>query len=273
MKSTKGIFPIVVAFVIALAGSILTYSWITKQRAPQEVVKVSADAVQIAVAINDLPWGTKLQKEHIVVAPFLKESLPSGYFSDPASLEGRVLIAPVTQKEPIIEARLAPTSVTTGGISAVLQPGKRALAVKGDKVIGLSGLIQPGNRVDVLVTWKDPRNKREITKIVLEDIVVLATGTEMQKNGKGEGDTAPVDVYTLEVTPEEGERLTLAATEGRLQFALRNVTDTETVYTRGVTIPDALKSYSKKAPSSGKAVPVSRTVQVIKGTKSSKVSF
>ena len=95
----------------------------------------------------------------------------------------------------------------------------------------------------------------------------------MQKNSKGESDTAPVDVYTLEVTPEEGERLTLAATEGKLQFALRNILDTETVYTRGVTIPDALKFYSKKTASSGKTIPVSRTVQVIKGTKSSKVSF
>ena len=273
MKSTKGIFPIVVAFVIALAGSILTYTWITRQQPAQEVVTVDAEVVEIAVAVNDLPWGTELKKEHISVKPFLKESLPPGYFSDPISLEGRILIAAVHQKEPLVESRLAPTSVTTGGISAVLKPGKRALAVKGDKVIGLSGLIQPGNRVDVLVTWEDPRNKREITKIVLEDIVVLATGTEMQKNDKGEKDAAPVDVYTLEVTPEEGERLTLAANEGRLQFALRNVTDTETVYTRGVTIPDALKSYTKKTASSKKAIPVSRTVQVIKGTKKSKVSF
>lgn len=273
MKSTKGIFPIVIAFVIALTGSILTYTWITRERPSQEVVKVAADAVQIAVAVNDLPWGTELKKEHIIVTPFLKESLPSGYFTDPSLLEGRILIAPVNQKEPIIESRIAPTSITTGGISAILKPGKRALAVKGDKIIGLSGLIQPGNRVDVLVTWEDPRNKRETTKIVLEDIVVLATGSEIEKNNKGEADTAPVDVYTLEVTPEEGERLTLAATEGKLQFALRNVIDTETVYTRGVTIPDALKSYSKKTASSGKGIHVASTVQVIKGTKSSKVSF
>ncbi len=273
MKSTKGIIPIVVAFIIALAGSILTYSWITKQGSTQTVVKVDANAVKIAVAIDDLPWGTKLKKEHITFSPFLKESLPANYFTDGALLEGRVLIAPLKQKEPIIEARLAPTSVTTGGIAAVLEPGKRALAVKGDKIIGLSGLIQPGNRVDVLVTWQDPRNKREITKIVLEDIRVLATGTEMEKSGKGETDTSPVDVYTLEVTPEEGERLALAATEGRLQFALRNALDTETVYTRGVTIPEALKFYSKRTTSAGKGVPVAKTVQVIKGTNSKNVSF
>ena len=98
MKSTKGIFPIVIAFVIALTGSILTYTWITRERPPQEVVKVAADAVKIAVAVNDLPWGTELKKEHIIVTPFLKESLPSGYFTDPSSLEGRILIAPVNQK-------------------------------------------------------------------------------------------------------------------------------------------------------------------------------
>ena len=108
MKSTKGIIPIVVAFVIALAGSILTYTWITKQGPAQTVVKVDADAVKIAVAISDLPWGTKLKKEHLTFSPFLKESLPANYFTDLASLEGRILIAPVKQKEPIIESRSGP---------------------------------------------------------------------------------------------------------------------------------------------------------------------
>ena len=75
---------------------------------------------------------------------------------------------------------MAPDSVTTGGVSAIVKPGKRALAVKGDKVIGLSGFIRPGNWVDVLVTITNPLNKRKITKTVLENILVLATGIEIE---------------------------------------------------------------------------------------------
>jgi pilus assembly protein CpaB len=238
------------------------------------------DAVSIAVASHDLPWGTQLKKEDIQMVSFLKDSVTPDYFTDVAQLEGRVAIAPLKLKEPILESRLAPNSVTSGGISAVVKPGKRALAVKGDKIIGISGFIKPGNRVDVLVTLTDPRDDREINKLVLQDILVLATGTEVAKEGKGDKDTAPVDVYTLEVTPEEGEKLALAATEGKLQFALRNATDGETVYTKGTSIPDALNSYSFTKPtataapkSTGKAPVAATTVQVIRGTQSGSVSF
>lgn len=275
MNSWRGFLPITVAFIIALVGSIFTYSWIKTQTSQKQILKGESDAVSIAVAARELTWGTQLKKEDIQMVPFLKDSLTPDYYTDLTKLEGRVVIASVKLKEPILESRLAPSSVTSGGISAVVKPGKRALAVKGDKVIGLSGFIQPGNHVDVLVSLTDPRNDREVNKLVLQDILVLATGTEVKKSEKGEKDTAPVDVYTLEVTPEEGEKLALAATEGKLQFALRNVIDAETVYTKGATIPDALSSYSlhKPAKSDGKAPVAVNTVQVIKGTKVSSVDF
>ena len=100
------------------------------------------------------------------------------------------------------------------------------MGVKVDKVVGVSGFIHPGNRVDVLVTLsRNERQNEPTTKIVLENILVLATGTELEKSGKQEK-PAQVDVITLEVTPEEGEKLALAASEGKLQLALRNYTDT-----------------------------------------------
>jgi pilus assembly protein CpaB len=109
-------------------------------------------------------------------------------------------------------------------------------------VLGIAGLINPGNRVDVLVTINDPdKNDIPITKIVLENLLVLATGTQIVENS--EGKPAPVDVFTLEVSPEQGERLTLAANKGKLQFALRGAADTDIVLTKGITVPELLKSH------------------------------
>jgi pilus assembly protein CpaB len=281
MAKWKPIIPIVLALVIALGGSAFLYKWLRAQTLPKEVVKVEAEAVPVVVAKADLTWGTKLKKEMMKTTPYLKESLPGEIFSEPEALEGRILVSALKQNEPLTKSKLAPEDVTVGGVSAVLKPGKRAIAVKGDKVIGISGLIQPGNIVDVLVTLTDPRSKMEVTKLVLEKIPVLATGTEIQQNGKGE--PAPVDVYTLEVTPEEGEKLSLAATRGKLQFALRNITDTETVLTVGATIPKTLASLrgvdpkAKQGKGSKKKVwrPRRRsvTVEVIKGDKVSKKKF
>jgi len=190
------------------------------------------------VAAGSLQWGTKIKPEMIKVTPYLKESLPAGYFSSTNDLKDRVIVAPLKLNEPITEVKLAPTSVSTGGVSAVLKPGMRAIAVKGDKIIGLSGFINPGNRVDVIVTVKEPETKKIKSKIFLENLAVLATGTQIEKNEKGE--PMPVDVYTLEVDPEQAEKVALAAAEGRLQFALRGVTDSDDIFTKGVTIPELL---------------------------------
>ena len=274
----KAILPIILAVFIAFIGGVFTYNWVKKQIGPQKVA-LEKETVMIASAGIDMPWGTKIVKDQLKLVPYLKETLPPGYFSDLNQLEGRVIILPVKTNEPILETKLAPASVTTGGMSAVVKTGKRAIAVKGDKVIGLAGLIRPGNIVDVMVSIEDPRDKKQITKVILENILVLATGSEIQKNEKGE--PSPVDVFTLEVTPEEGEKLSLGSNEGKLQLALRNAMDTEIILTGGATVPETLESYTgktvkmkgqdKQAQTLSRREPV--TVKEIRGTKVSTQGF
>lgn len=276
MARWRIVVPILLAVCIALGGGYLASRWVHSQVAGGPAVADKDTQTQsVAVAILDLPWGTKLKSEQLAVKPFLKDTLPPGAFSDPSALEGRVLIYPVKGNEPILESRLAPASVETGGVSAIVKPGKRALAVKGDKVIGLSGFVRPGNRVDVFVTLKDPRTDKDVTKLVLQDILVLATGEEVQKNESGD-EVSPVDVYTLEVTPDEGEKLSLASTKGRLQLALRNATDVETVLTKGATIQQTLDSYKEirrpKRTKRGERPPTMQ-VQIIKGNEVSGKTF
>ena len=228
-----------IGILIALVVSIASYSML-KSKAQKQAQK--QEIVEVAVAAADMPWGTVLSKQMVKTAPYLKTSLPDGYHTTVASLEGRVLVYPLKSNEPIFESSLAPTSIKTGGMAAVVQPDKRAMAVKVDKVVGVSGFVFPGNRVDVLVTLPDRgENKTPTTKTVLENILVLATGSEVEKTGKQEK-PATVDVITLEVTSEEGEKLALAATQGKIQLALRNAADAKGITTRGATIPTLLSS-------------------------------
>jgi pilus assembly protein CpaB len=271
MGRWKAFIPIILALVVATGGSIFLYQWLQAKTADQAMVQAEGDTVPILVAAADIPWGTKLTEDMMKEVSFLKESLPAEYKSSAENLEGRVTISPIRQREPILEYKLAPENITLGGVSAIITPGKRAIAVKGDKVIGISGFIQPGNRVDVLVTMKNPRTRHDSTKLVLENILVLATGTEVKDSEDGKQN--PVDVYTLEVSPEQGEKLALAAAKGKLQFALRNLTDTESVCTEGATIPSTLASLrgKEKKPSTTKKkkkwVPRYVTIEVIKGDK------
>ena len=250
MGKWRVVIPITFALVISLIASFIIYHWLRTQTVTEVSgnghMKPKSNVVGVAVAAEDMSLGQKIQPRMVKVVEYLKKSVPPESFSDPAQLNGRVVMTSIKQNEPIIEHRLAPKDVTIGGVSAIVETGKRAIAVKGDKVIGISGFIRPGNRVDVLVTVTEPRKKREITKVVLENILVLATGTLIEKNDKGK--TAPVDVYTLEVTPEEGEKLALSAAKGKLQFALRNTADSDVVITEGATIPQLLSSFRAKPP-------------------------
>jgi pilus assembly protein CpaB len=245
MAHYRSFVPLGVATVIGLIVSALMYGYLQKSSKMNHTV---AETHPVAVAASDLPWGTKLTGDMMKQVDFLKGSLPEGSFSDSASLVGRVLIYPVKAREPILESRLAPGNVTTSGVAAVIGPQKRAVAVKVDKVIGVSGFIHPGSRVDVLITMGTGRTSRPITKIVLENLLVLAVGPDTKEKKSLEERGSPIDVITLEVTPQEAEKLGMAAVEGRIQLALRNYNDTENVTTPGVTIASLLGSYASDEP-------------------------
>lgn len=265
------------AVVVALVVTYLIHGWL-KQMTNTQVRERETQSVVVAAV--DLPWGTSITSSMIKTMPYLKESLPPGHFTDPTAPVGRTIIYPMKANEPLFESQLAPTSVSMGGVAALVTPKKRAMAVKVDKIVGVSGFIHPGNRVDVLVTLsQSTRSQDPMTKIVLENILVLATGTELEKTGKQEK-PAQVDVITLEVTPEEGEKLALAASEGKLQLALRNYTDTTTSATQGTTIPALLAQpaaptvVAKKAPAAPKpAVSPGVKVEVIRGSKVTETNF
>jgi pilus assembly protein CpaB len=159
-------------------------------------------------------------------------------------VEGKVVISPIRQGEPVLRSRLAPETLAQGGVPAIIAPQKRALAVKVDKVIGVSGFIKPGNKVDVLVTVNHPETQVRFTKTVLENMLVLAIGTQMEQPDKNQP-PVEVDVITMEVTPEEAEKLALASTEGRIMMALRGYTDDVEVFTKGETVETLLAAYTK----------------------------
>jgi len=266
VNSGRQIIQIGVALLLAVVAGFLAMRWmnaVTPEKAPQAVVQPAT--VPVVVAARILTPGTKLSAQMLKVAPYLKESVPDQAFTSVAELEGRILISPLSVGEAVIPGKLASDAIAAGGVSALINEGRRAMSVKGNKVMGLAGFVKPGNRVDVLVTLDTDghKNDRPITKIVLENVPVLATGEKLESDEDGK--LAPVDVYTLEVTPVEGERLALAATKGTLNFALRGALDNATVQTDGMDIPRALTAFAPPRPVQKR--PDTKRIELIVGGK------
>ena len=247
MNPNKRLIFLVLALAVAGTVSFLTFKMVMKKpEAAPEVSKVETGLV--AVAARDLDRGAELVREDIILVPFLKTSIPQGSLSNTETLVGRTLVQSVRKTELLLESKLAPTDAKSGGMAVIVTPGKRAMAVKVDKVIGVSNFLKPGHFVDVLVSIKKEDDKKKrgevdefMTKIVLENILVLSSGPQLAESDKK--DAKDYDVVTLEVDPEEAEKLGLALTRGKIQLALRNYSDKEDELTRGATVTNLLASY------------------------------
>jgi len=198
-------------------------------------------------------------------------ALPDGYYMKIEDLNEAVLLLDMKRNEPILRSKLASGKDVGVGVAAVTDPMKRAMSVKVDEVIGVSGFIKPGDHVDVMVTIEaSRRSQSQIAKLILENVKVLAAGLQYEKNGT-EKDPKPVQVMTLEVDIEEAEKLALASTQGKLRLALRNPLNVEKVLTRGASVGSLLASHRPKEKR--RAAEPEFRVEVIKGGDRKQVKF
>jgi len=198
----------------------------------------------VVVASADLTEGAALDNSNLSVAQWPIATVPPAAYSTVDSLVGRVTRISVFKGEPIIPGRLAPMG-TGPGIQVKITPGKRAMAVKIDDVAGVSGLIQPNSRVDVLVTLRERENTgsnggggEQVAKLFMSNMRVLAVGTVVQSGP----DNRPINATTatLEVTPDEAERLAVGMREGSIQLVLRGYGDPDSIRTTGARSEDVL---------------------------------
>lgn len=242
MKNTRAIAMLVISLVIGAVSVVVATRWMTTQAA--------LATTKVVVASRDIQLGTPLTEEMLKVADWPSASVVSGIHKDPKALEGRVVNTMVVRGEPILDAKLAPFG-TKGGLSAVIGPGKRAITVRVNEVSGVAGFSLPGNYVDLVVNTHDEREK-PISKIVLERILVLAVAQEASRD-----ETKPkvVSAVTLEVTPEDAEKLDLARSVGTLSLVLRNQVDQEAVVTDGARRADLLQLAEAPPPAPAAAAP------------------
>lgn len=224
-------------FFIVLAGALIfgLLAAVSVTRYLSSAQAYGKSLNRVVVAKVAIPLGTKIIPEQVMVVQFSAESTPDGAFESVEKLNGRVAVTNIMPREPITEARLAPEG-TAGGLSAVIPEGYRAMTVKVDDVVGISGFIMPGTLVDIVVVI-DPAEKAgmqdPISKIVLQNIKVLANGQNIDKP-QDQREANSVKAVTLLVTPEQAEKLALAASEGKLQLVMRNSIDQGDEQTTGI---------------------------------------
>lgn len=127
---------------------------------------------RVVVMAGAIEGGNPLMPNHVRTLTWPDRIAPPGAFDTTDQVIGRVVRQAMVAGEPVLASRLSPVDVK-GGLSATLTPGKRAITVRVNDVIGVAGFALPGSWVDVLVSARDARNE-PFSKIVLERVKVLA---------------------------------------------------------------------------------------------------
>ena len=266
--------------MVAIVLGLLVARYVYQQLQRASAIK-PAPTSQVVVAATRIPIGQRLQPGKLRVVSWPAGHQPVGSFAKIEDCLDRAVISPLVDNEPILEDHLAPRE-GGAGLAAMIPEGQRALSVRVDDVVAVAGFVGPGTMVDVLVTGDVPGGGNTVTRVILEDIRVLAAGQKVQQDREGKPQT--VTVVTLQVTPEQANKLTMASTEGRIHLALRNTIDTKEanpppVYKTTLfagsppPVPTATSKSKRLAPPPPPKPPDLYVIEVIRGDKRENQTF
>lgn len=262
---------IFVAIFFGFIAAYGIYNFLQRERQARKELEFSTQ--DVVVASKEIPSGTTVTNEMVKVVRFTRTSVPSGSFSSPKQVVGKAVKVKALSGDPVTESKLTGEGA---GLTVLLTPGHRAMAVRVDEIIGVSGFIAPNDRVDVIATVVPPGSSaqdQKLSKIVLQYKRVLSVAQALEQK---EGKPQLARSITLEVTPEEAEKLSLASIEGTVVLALRAAGDENLIQTRGSTKRELLAIAAPQR--GGRPVPVAAPpqkyrVEVYQGNEKSVQEF
>ena len=180
------------------------------------------------VAAGDLQWQSwpdrAVRREYVTRQPGSPEAVPT-------SMIGTVVRHGVIAGAPITNENIIKPG-DRGFLAAVLRPDMRAVSVRVDEATGVSGLVFPGDRVDVILLYEfqpldgaptqNVRAQRRISETILTGVRVIAIDQAME-DLKGKGPPKAARTVTLEVSPRQAEIVQLATRMGTLTLSLQSL--------------------------------------------------
>jgi pilus assembly protein CpaB len=218
MNRTRLIFIGVIALALGALVSAAVYKNLQSHSGA-----ASQPGVEVVVAATDISVGEKVEDKAIRMVRFPENDLPPNAIRDKSRVVGRGAILPMYRGEFVLPNKLAGENAGSG-LPALIPPGMRAMSVRVNEVVSVAGFVQPGTRVDVLLTGNPTGGDEQQTTTVLKNVLVIATGQKLERSSTGEAQMAPV--ITLLVSPDDAQKLALSSTQGRIQLSLRNPLDT-----------------------------------------------
>ncbi|WP_114970031.1 Flp pilus assembly protein CpaB [Rhodoferax ferrireducens] len=223
-KINKNWIVLLTALGIGALAAFGAKNYLGRQVAELEARDKNKVMVQVVVAKSDLAKGSTLSSVNMATRAMPKEWAHSGALTPDQfdRANGSVLAYPASAGEPLIWAQLERQRTPT--FSARLTAGRRAVTVPVDEISSLSGMVEPGDLIDIVVSVN--KDKQHFTFTLLQSVAVLATGTKASQHDKNsEGRARTFTTITLDTTPDDAKRVIAAREIGRVTALLRAPND------------------------------------------------
>ena len=249
---------LVIAIVLGGIAAFLARSWLMSR------TQVSVSET-IVVATKRLPFGTPLTDDTLKEVTWAAAILPKGAFSSKqdVSKDGRrTTLAVIEEGEPILSSKVTGPG-QRASLSTLIDEDKRAITIRVDDVRGVAGFILPNDRVDVVLIRSEssPTGRRDRSDLLLQDVKVVAVD---QISSEQKDRPTVAKAVTLEVTPQEAQKISLAMNVGHLSLILRKAGDSTVVANRSVTEADLLiGGNARSAPTPVPAAPTPVKVEKV----------
>ncbi len=230
----KSLILIVIALGCGLVASI-GISQVIENRSGDTAV---APTEKIYVAIADVAVGEPLNAQMVKLEEWPKDKIPLGAVRKLEDIEGRRPLTRLFPGEPILQAKLAGLNQIFGA-SEKIPKGQRVVSVKVTMDSSASGLLKPGDKVDVLVFLKGGRGiSMTQTKTILKDVTVFAINDRITRDVEDDEASIKARTVSLLATPEQVEKIMLASELGKIKLSLRRSDDETPDSALGATIAD-----------------------------------
>jgi pilus assembly protein CpaB len=263
------------ACLMGVAAVYLARGWLESRTKLTSSTEKTVALTTVVVAKRTLSFGDPLKEEYLQVVEWPASAVPADTFRAIAEVAGgdkpRVALRTIEANEPVLKSKIS----GFGGkatLSSVIEPEMRAVTIRVNDVVGVAGFVLPGDRVDVLLTRRQvaQHDDRPYTDILLQNVRVLAVDQEANET---RNKPVVAKAVTVEVTPHQAQKVTLAAQVGHLSLALRKESNARADYFPTVELGD-LRPYVRPqvtAAPAAKVDPPSRSVttqvNVIRGVK------
>ena len=226
----------------ALALGLIAYHANQPQQAAQVIQSTPAPLmVGYIVAAHPLPAGTLAREEDFTTRLVPSSSVPNGAIVDTpdarTGLRGSLVRKWLDTGEPVMTVDvLRPRD--RGFLASVLTPGTRAISINVDAESGVSGLLWPGDHVDVVLTHEIENANlahKTTSETVLHDVRIIAIDQKIVQGAPGNNTTAGevAHTVTLQVAPDQVETVTVAEHLGKLSLAMRSAVDQQEATVQG----------------------------------------